>query len=171
LTTQELSAQQLDSSFPPAVRAWTRLLRAHAAATRILSASLLDEHGLSLNDYEALQALAHAPGRRLRRVDLARRLLLTPSGVTRLLEGLEAAGDVERDACPSDLRVTYARMTDAGQARLDAASCSHVRAIRSLMAEWFSDEEVDLLAELLGRFPGVLEAGDACPAATAPPPG
>ena len=77
---------------PPAVNAWTRILRAHATTTRLLNAQLQAQHGLTLNDYEALQVLACAEGRHMKRVDLARRLVLTPSGVTRLLEGLEEAG-------------------------------------------------------------------------------
>jgi DNA-binding MarR family transcriptional regulator len=88
LTAQVFSKQQISERVPPAVRAWTRLLRAHAAATRLLNAELQAEHGLSVNAYEALYLLSRAEGRRLKRVDLSRRLALTPSGVTRLLEGL-----------------------------------------------------------------------------------
>ena len=83
-----------------AVRAFTRLLRASASTTRLLSAELLEEHGLTINDYEALLVLSHADGQRLKRVDISRQLLLTPSGITRLLEGLEAEGLVERESCP-----------------------------------------------------------------------
>ena len=145
----------------PAARAWTRLLRAHAATARRLSASLQAEHGLSLNDYEALDLLARAEGRRLKRVDLARRLALTPSGVTRLLEALEAAGLVARASCPADRSVTYAELTDEGAARLEGASCAHVASIRALLAEHLSDEEIEQLAELLGKLPGTADA-DAC---------
>lgn len=147
------------------MRAWTRLLRAHAAATRRLSAELQAEHGLSVNDYEALYLLGRADERRMKRVELSRRLLLTPSGVTRLLEGLEEAGLVQRVACPTDLRVSYAQLTDAGAAKLEAASCGHVASVRALFAEHFSDGEIESLAELLGRLPGVSEGDDACPAA------
>lgn len=140
---------------PPAVRAWTRLLRAHSAITRLMGASLQAEHGLGLNDYEALAVLDHAEGKRLRRVDLARRLALTPSGVTRLLEGLEEAGLVERATCPHDLRVVYALLTDAGAETLEAASCGHVGSIRALLEEHLTAAEVEQLAELLGRLPGV----------------
>src|SRR6476659_7002286 len=99
-----------------AVRAFTRLLRAHSSATR------LEEHGLTINDYEALLVLSRADGQRLKRVDISRQLLLTPSGITRLLEGLEAEGLVEREPCPSDLRITYAHLTETGTERLKAAS-------------------------------------------------
>jgi DNA-binding MarR family transcriptional regulator len=152
----------VSAAVPPAVRAWTRLLRARAATARQLSASLQSEHGLSLNDYEALELLARADGRRLKRVDLARRLLLTPSGVTRLLEGLEEAGLVVRASCPEDLRVTYAQLTDAGAERLEAASCGHVASIRAVLEEHLSDEEIEELAELLGRLPGAVDGDERC---------
>ena len=116
-----MSRQVITESAPPetspALRAWAQLLRGHAATTRLLSAEL-QEHGLTINDYEALSLLSEAEGGRLKRVELARRLVLTPSGVTRLLEGLEAAGLVERAACPADLRVVYAQLTELGRDRL-----------------------------------------------------
>lgn len=138
---------------PPALRAWGQLLRSHAAATRVLSARLHAEHGLTINDYEALLLLSTADEGRLRRVDLARQLVLTPSGVTRLLEGLEEAGLVERETCDSDLRVTYAQLTDAGRERLDAASCGHVRSVRELFGEHLTEDELETLAELLEKLP------------------
>jgi len=146
----------------PAVRAWTRLLRAHASTTRLLSSRLLAEHGLSINDYEALLVLSQAEERRLKRVELARRLLLTASGVTRLLEGLEREGLVERAACPEDLRVTYARLTDAGAERLEAASCSHAGSIRTLLEEHLEGDEIETLAELLGKLPDVAGGDESC---------
>ena len=148
-----------------AVRAFTRLLRAFASTTRLLSAELLEEHGLTINDYEALLVLSHADGQRLKRVDISRQLLLTPSGITRLLEGLEAEGLVERESCPSDLRITYAQLTDAGREKLDAASCSHISSIRTLLEEHLSGEEIDALAELLGKLPDVADGSDSCAAA------
>ena len=164
LTAQVFPEQQISSDIPPAVRAWTRLLRAHAAATRLLNAELQAEHGLSVNGYEALYVLSRAEGRRLKRVDLSRSLGLTPSGVTRLLEVLEAAGLVERTTCPTDLRVAYAELTDAGAAKLEVASCGHGGSIRELFEQHFADREIEQLSELLGRFPGVADGDDACPA-------
>src|SRR6185503_5528403 len=164
LTAQVLSERQISSDIPPAVRAWTRLLRAHAAATRLLNAELQAEHGLSVNGYEALYVLSRAEGRRLKRVDLSRRLALTASGVTRLLEVLEAAGLVERTTCPTDLRVAYAELTDAGAAKLEVASCGHGGSIRELFEQHFADREIEQLSELLGRFPGVADSDDSCPA-------
>jgi DNA-binding MarR family transcriptional regulator len=141
-----------------ALEAWARLLRGHATTTRALSAQLVADHGLTINDYDALLHLAHAEGNRLRRVDLAERLTLTASGVTRLLDGLEETGLVERATCESDRRVTYAVLTEAGRARLEAASDSHLAAIRAFFEERFSEKELDQLARLLARLP---EAADA----------
>ena len=134
--------------------AFARLLRAHAATTRALSADLVAEHGLTINDYEALLYLSRAEGRRLKRVDLAGRLLLTASGVTRLLEGLERAGYVKKDACAADQRVTYAVLTEAGQRKLEEASRAHLAAIEELFGSVLDDGEIATLAELLGRLPG-----------------
>jgi len=159
-----LSTQAVSEEIPAAVRAWTRLLRAHASTTRLLSASLQAEHGLTINDYEALYVLSRAEGRRMRRVDLARRLLLTPSGVTRLLEGLEESGLVERASCREDLRVTYAQLTEAGAVKLEAASCAHVGSIRTLFEEHFSQEEIEALASALGKLPGAEHEADDCAA-------
>ena len=96
-TTQVQQLGQLES--------WVYFLRAHAAITRELSADLQREHGLTLNDYEVLLHLSHADGGRLRRVDLAERVILTASGITRLLDGLQRSGYVEKAACDSDARV------------------------------------------------------------------
>jgi DNA-binding MarR family transcriptional regulator len=155
LSTQLTPTQDVPAGeMPPAVRAWNRFLRAHATTSRLLNAQLQKQHGLTINDYEALQVLACAEGRRMRRVDLARRLVLTPSGVTRLLEGLESAGLVERAACASDLRVTYAQLTDSGAAKLREASCGHEGSIRSLMEEHLSPAEIEQLANVLAKVPG-----------------
>jgi DNA-binding MarR family transcriptional regulator len=151
-----LSAQRTErppSRERPEVQAWSRLLRAHAALTRRFSNELLNGHGLTLNDYEVLLHLAHAPERRLRRVDLANSVLLTPSGITRLLDGLERAGYVERAACEKDARVTYAVLTEAGYAKLRATAPTHVGGIRDLFAARYSSAELETLTELLDRLP------------------
>jgi DNA-binding MarR family transcriptional regulator len=133
--------------------AWVGLLRAHASAMRRFNGDLISEHGLTLNDYEVLLHLASAPERMMRRVDLAKSVLLTPSGITRLLEGLERAGWVERASCASDARVTYALLTDEGYDKLREASSTHVEGIRSHFAERFSPEELETLGALLSRLP------------------
>ena len=141
-----------------AVDVWARLLRGHASATRELSAQLVAEHGLTINDYGALLSLSHAEGGRMRRVDLADDLMLTASGVTRLLEGLERAGFVERGECASDRRVTYAVLTPAGREKLEAASQSHLAGVAAFFEERFSAEEIEQLTSLLARLPEAAEA-------------
>jgi DNA-binding MarR family transcriptional regulator len=119
--------------------------------TRRFSSDLLERHGLTLNDYEVLLHLARAPDRRLRRVDLAESIVLTPSGVTRLLAGLERAGYVARAACDTDARVIYAVLTDEGYGKLREAAPTHVDGIRTHFGDKFSLEELDTLAALLSR--------------------
>lgn len=138
-------------------------MRAQATTKRELAVELQDQHGLSMSAYEALYVLSRADGRRLKRVDLADRLVLTPSGVTRLLEGLEAAGLIEKVACETDLRVSYAQLTDDGVEKLEQASCGHTGSIRTLFEEHFDAEEIEQLAALLGKLPGALDEDQACP--------
>jgi|SRR3954453_15910030 DNA-binding MarR family transcriptional regulator len=149
-----MSSQLLSEQQSVAVHAWARLLRSHTAMRRSLSAELQAGHGLTVNDYEALLLLSRAEEGKLRRVDLADGLQLTPSGVTRLLDGLHALGCVEKATCERDARVTYAVLTDAGRQKLEQAAFSHVAAIRALMEERYSEEELETFAELLGRLPG-----------------
>src|SRR6476659_6891459 len=137
----------------PDQRVWVSLTRAHVAAMRRFNGELSSAHGLTINDYEVLLHLAQAPDRMMRRVDLAKSVVLTPSGITRLLEGLERCGYVERASCSSDARVTYALLTDEGHAKLREASRSHVAEIREYMGGRFSDEELEALGRLLERLP------------------
>jgi DNA-binding MarR family transcriptional regulator len=145
---------------------WVSFLRAHAAITRELSAQLQREHGLTLNDYEVLLHLSHAEGARLRRVDLAESVVLTASGITRLLEGLEQAGFVCKEHCASDARVTYAKLTDTGSEKLRVAAETHLRGIDELFLSRYSGSELTALAELLGRLP---VTGSECSAAASEP--
>jgi DNA-binding MarR family transcriptional regulator len=138
---------------PPHLKAWVSFLRAHAAITRELSAQLQREHGLTLNDYEVLLHLSHAEGGRMRRVDLAQQILLTASGITRLLEGLERSGFVCKDSCPSDARVSYAKLTDTGAAKLKEAAKTHLQDIDDLFLSRYSGSELATLGELLARLP------------------
>jgi DNA-binding MarR family transcriptional regulator len=121
--------------------------------TRELSARLESGHGLTLNDYEVLLQLYYAPERSLRRVDLARAVLLTASGITRLLDGLQRAGWVEKKSCSTDARVTYAHLTDVGAGTFEKAQAAHLTDIEELFGCRFSAEEREQLADLLGRLP------------------
>ena len=156
--TQMLTEQAIQ----PALQAWTRLLRAYISTTRLLSAELQEGHGLTLNDYEALLVLSRAEDGRLKRVELARSLMLTPSGITRLLQGLEDAGLVERASCATDLRVTYAQLTDAGREKLEAAASDHIASIHALFEQHFAQDEIKAIAEILGKLPGIAEGDDSC---------
>jgi DNA-binding MarR family transcriptional regulator len=150
---------------PVQLDAWVAFLRAHAAITRELSAQLQREHDLTLNDYEVLLHLSHADGGMMRRVDLANQVILTASGITRLLDGLEKAGYVCKETCESDARVSYAKLTDDGRAKLAAAARTHLRGIDELFSSRYSGSELATLAELLNRLP--LTGGD-CKASSAP---
>jgi DNA-binding MarR family transcriptional regulator len=141
----------------PGLDAWIRFLRAHASLTRQLSARLERQHGLTLNDYDVLVQLAHAEGRRLRRVDLARSVLLSASGITRLLDGLERAGWVEKGTCRSDARVTYAVLTEAGLAKYRGARTSHLADVEAVFGSRFTEEERLTLSGLLLQL---LEPGE-----------
>ena len=135
------------------LEAWINFLRAHAAVTRQFNAELLATHGLTINDYDVLAQLARAPEQSLKRVDLSEKVLLTPSGITRLLKGLETAGYVSNRPCAEDARVTYAVLTPEGQAKLDEARKTHVASVRALFSERFEKDELETLATLLERLP------------------
>lgn len=158
-----MTSQVLTTQASSTLDAWVRLLRGHAVVTRNLSAQLNAEHGLTLNAFEALLRLSRAQEQSLRRVDLAAELLLTPSGVTRLLDGLEEAGYVKKATCASDARVTYAVLTAEGKEKLEEASRSHMAQIRTLFEEQFSERELETLVELLGRLSGDADAGECEP--------
>ena len=137
----------------PEVQAWAQLLRANSALTRRFSAELLTMHGLTLNGYEVMLHLAHAPERRLRRVDLAESVLLTASGITRLLDGLERAGFVTRANSEQDARVSYAVLTDEGLRKVEEARSTHHADVDELFGAALAPEEREQFAELLSRLP------------------
>jgi DNA-binding MarR family transcriptional regulator len=152
-TAQNMSSQVLTDQ-AGGVRTFVALVQAHAGATRLLNAQLVADHGLTINDYEVLLRLSRAPDRRMRRVDLAGEVLLTASGITRLLDGLERAGLVERAACASDRRVVYAVITEAGLFKLKAASATHVPQVEGLFTSRLDPEQLDALAALLEQLGG-----------------
>ena len=153
MSSQVLSKQSVE------VTAFATLLRAQATVTRALNAHLLADHGLTINDYEVLLRLARSPAGRMRRVDLAAEVLLTPSGVTRLLDGLERSGYVERGACATDRRVVYAVLTEAGRAKQNAAAASHLAQVEEYFSGRLDQLELESLAALLTRLGGPVDAG------------
>jgi DNA-binding MarR family transcriptional regulator len=150
LPSQVLSTQ---ATTEHGLGAWIQFLRSHAALTRELSARLEARHGLSLRDYDVLVQLYWAPERRLRRIDLSRTVLLSPSGITRLLDGLERAGWVAKEHCASDARVTYAVLTDSGLEKFEQARVQHHADIQEVFGSRFDPDECARLEELLGRLP------------------
>ncbi len=149
MSSQVLSTQSVE------LDAFARLMRAHAVLLRELQTDVLAPRGLTQSDFEALLHLSRAPELRLRRVDLVQLLLLTPSGVTRLLEGLQESGLVENVQCDDDARVTWARLTQDGTETVQCVGASHAQRLQSLFGEALSQDEVAQLSELLGRLPGV----------------
>ena len=131
-----------------------RLTRAYATLTRRLDNALSSVHGLSFGDFMILYYLGRAPGKRLRRVDLAERLGLTASGVTRTLLPLEKLGLVARQPDPRDARVGYALLSDAGQQLLDYALVS-VQAIAQEATQTLSADQLDAQSALLGQLAGI----------------
>jgi DNA-binding MarR family transcriptional regulator len=121
--------------------AWRGFLRAHADVVRGLDDELQAEHGLPLTSYEVLLYLVEAPARRLRMSELASSLLLSQSGVTRLVDRLERGGLVRRERCDSDGRGFFAVLTPAGLARFRAARPTHLAGIRSRFLDRLSDDD------------------------------
>jgi DNA-binding MarR family transcriptional regulator len=155
----ETTRQQHDAE-RAGMRTWVRFLQAHAAVTRRLEAELQGECDISLGEYEALLQLDAAEDGSLRMSELASSLLLSRSGVTRLVDRLVATGDVERRTCPSDARGAFASITDAGRARLRAAAPVHARGVREHFLGRLPADEVEPLGRTLGRLvPADVEAG------------
>ncbi|MGD9573206.1 MAG: MarR family winged helix-turn-helix transcriptional regulator [Thermoleophilia bacterium] len=136
---------------------------AHSAMTRAFNAELQARCGITVTDFEVLRRLGTAEGGLMRRVDIATAVGLTPSGVTRLLDGLESAGLVRKEHCSSDARVTYAKITPEGTALLATALDTHLAGLDAVFAGLFSGDEVATLIDLLGRLPGAEEGVATCP--------
>lgn len=132
--------------------AWRGFLRAHAHVIRRLEAELEAEQAMPLANYDVLVQLAEAPDRSLRMSELASSVLLSRSGLTRLVDRLEREGLVERRACPDDARGTLAALTDAGVARLEQAWVTHLRGVREHMISRFEERELQVLGELFSRL-------------------
>lgn len=152
----------------PRLSPWRAFLTAHARVTRRLDEELRAEHDLSLGEYDALLALAEAPERRLRMHALAERIVLSKSGVTRLIDRLVADGLVVRDQCLSDARGAEAVLTDDGLARLRRASTTHLRGIEDHFLAIVPEHELATVERALRAvadraFPGVDLGPDCAP--------
>ena len=134
--------------------AWSTFLRAHARVVRELERELQADQDLALTDYDVLVQLAAASERRLRMSELADRLLLSRSGVTRLVDRLVSDGLVERVMCESDRRGQWAALTDAGYSRLRRASPTHLRGVATHFLDRLTPEDLTALERMLA---GVLD--------------
>lgn len=137
---------------PEGMIAWRSFLRTHAGITRRLEAELMSEHDLPLASYDVLVQLAEVPQRRLRMTDLADAVLLSRSGLTRLVDRLTRDGLVNRQPCEDDARGMYAVLTPAGLERLRRAAPVHLRGIEEHMTGRLDDAELTTLTALLARI-------------------
>jgi DNA-binding MarR family transcriptional regulator len=133
------------------LEAWRGLLRVHASVLKELDAELDAAHGLPLTSYEVLVQLAEAPERRMRMCDLADSVLLSRSGISRLVDRLAREGLIERVACPNDARGAFACLTLEGLALLEAARPTHVAGIRRCFLAQFAEDELRQLATFWAR--------------------
>jgi DNA-binding MarR family transcriptional regulator len=132
--------------------AWRGLLRVHAGLIKRLDAELEEAHGLPLSSYEVLVNLDGAPDNQLRMRDLADLVLLSRSGLTRLVDRLVRDGLIERATCTSDGRGAYAVLTPEGVRRLEQARETHLTGVRRRFLERFGDDELDALAGFWDRI-------------------
>jgi DNA-binding MarR family transcriptional regulator len=131
------------------MRAWQALLDVSTGVLAALDGELQREHGLSLGEYEVLVHLSDTPGHSLRMTDLAERLKLSPSGITRRVDGLVREGLVERVHCPSDRRGSNAVLTEKGVLRLNEAAPTHVRGVRAHFVDQLTERQLANLASAL----------------------
>jgi DNA-binding MarR family transcriptional regulator len=148
------------------VAAWRAFLHAHAAVVRKLEHDLVTATGMPLGWYDVLLQLAEAPERRLRMADLADKVLLSRSGLTRLVDRLQAEGLVTREPYPGDARGLYTVLTPAGLAKLRAAAPTHLAGVQAHWLSKFSDRELHDLHMLLGRLAPELPDGAGRPPAS-----
>lgn len=161
-TTAPASTRELS---PAELGAWRGLLRVHAALFKQLDAELESAHGLPLSSYEVLIFLQSAPDGKLRMADLANRVVLSRSGMTRLVDRLEREGLLVREQCPADARGCFAVLTGKGAEYLDAARPTHLGGIRERFLGHFTEAELTLLGECWER----VLPGSAGPEASATP--
>lgn len=140
---------------------WRGLLRVQSTLLRELDAELITAHALPLRSYEVLLMLEDAPGRRLRMTGLSRSVLLSPSGVTRLVDRLEREGFVDRERCPDDGRGFFAVLTDAGARRVQEARVTHLAGVRRLFLDRLSPADLRNLSVAWERVvPGASGSDD-----------
>jgi DNA-binding MarR family transcriptional regulator len=140
--------------------AWRGMLRVHASLLRAMDADLTAAHGIGLRSYEVLLHLGDAGRHRLRMSDLCRSVLLSASGVSRLVDRMERDGLVRRERCSEDGRGYWAVLTTAGRDKLGEARPTHLAGVRRLFLHHFDDADLARLAEYWDRVvPGAAQPG------------
>ncbi len=133
------------------VDAWRGLLLSQARVVAAIESDLARDEQIPLSWYDVLLELNAAPGRKLRMAELAERVVLSRSRVSRLVDELEADGLVAREPCPEDGRVTYATITTAGRAALRRASPHYLASIERHFTSLLTDDERRVIATALDR--------------------
>jgi DNA-binding MarR family transcriptional regulator len=134
------------------IAVWRSFLRAHAAVIHELEQELAAEARLPLSTYDVLLQLVEAPGHRLRMAELAARVLLSRSGLTRLVDRLQADGFVRREPSPNDARGTYTVLTREGFNAFRRAAPVHLAGVQRHWLSRFDDDELRVLGDLLRRL-------------------
>lgn len=137
---------------PQHLKAWRLFLTANARITSQIDQNLRASDLIPLNWYDVLIELYEAPDQRLRMSDLAERVLLTRSGLTRLVDRLEAQGYLTRKMDPEDRRGFYATITEPGIDALRSAWQVYADGIQNLFAQYLSDDEAQRLVEVLTKM-------------------
>jgi DNA-binding MarR family transcriptional regulator len=136
------------------LRAWQALLHAHHGVVTTLDTELRNRHGITFSEYDVLLRLARAPERALSMSELAERVMLSPSGATRLVDRLAQRELLRRRAAPDDGRVALATLTPAGLRLLRAAAATHLRGIREHFTGQLSRRELQQVASILETVAG-----------------
>lgn len=125
----------------------------HAGLLAALEAQFAhDVPGVSMHSFDVLVRLARSPGQRLRMSDLAAQVAMSPSGLTRAVDRLEAAGLVERASCPSDRRGAYAVLTPAGRRLVDRAIPRHLEHLERHLTGLLDDDELRAFTAALRKL-------------------
>ena len=136
---------------PEEQRTWRGLVELIMELHAEQEEALTRTHGISEGEYGVLVTLSEADGQRLRMCDLAHGLRLSPSGLTRRIDGLAKRGFVTREASPDDRRVQFAVLTEDGLAKLQTVAPTHVAAVRASLIDHLSRDDIRILGDVLDR--------------------
>lgn len=134
---------------------WRAFIEAHSAVMRVLEQDMMEKHGLALSWYDVLLHLAEAPEGRLRLGELANSVILTKSGITRLIDRMVDAGMVVREACPGDRRGYYAVITQSGRDTIEKVGPGHSQKAWEVFLSQVSPEEAAVLHRVFRRVLGL----------------